>query len=289
MGTDQDALLFDFLEKNFGKDVDRASGLASAQKLLATHEAELSRISALLSPDGTICAHVAEKTAAVRQREQEMRALEARRAELEQHMRSASGKGSGVMLKFDELSHDVAGLEALRFSLEMMARIRRIEEEKNEWKQLQELADLMEARDCRGETLKAVCARVRELVRELRKPFTDDVATAAKDLGWPKVIEIPKALQRATDGIIAEWIGPQLPTNTPRNPSDANASKKLSHEQRLEHFCRVLGRITSLQLIALQAQRLQEEQSDSSRRAKDAGDSAGSAGSKPSARATLQV
>ena len=285
MGTDQDALLFDFLEKNFGKDVDRASGLASAQKLLATHEAELSRISALLSPDGTIYAHVAEKTAAVRQREQEMRALEARRAELEQHMRSASGKGSGVMLKFDELSHDVAGLEALRFSLEMIRRI----PEKRACKQLQELANIMEARDCRGETLKAVCARARELVRELRKPFTDDVATAAKDLGWPKVIEIPKALQRATDGIIAEWIGPQLPTNTPRNPSDANASKKLSHEQRLEHFCRVLARVTSLQLIALQAQRLQEEQSDSSRRAKDAGDSAGSAGSKPSARATLQV
>ena len=50
------------------------------------------------------------------------------------------------MLKFDELSQDVPGLEALRFSLELMARIRRIPE-KRACKQLQELANLMEARD----------------------------------------------------------------------------------------------------------------------------------------------
>ena len=123
----EEAALFDFLEKNFGKHVDRAASLASAQgyvafyvaltpprlplarassdmfscllcsnphppdRLLGTHEAELGRISALLNPEGTVGSQVAAKLAAVQQREQELRAVEVQRAELEQRMRTFSG------------------------------------------------------------------------------------------------------------------------------------------------------------------------------------------------------
>ena len=149
------------------------------------------------------------------------------------------------MLKLDELSGEVAGLEALRSSLAMLERMRKLEEESDAWLRLQQLAELLEAPECCGPLKAAVCASVDELVRELRASFTDDVAAAAKDLGWPKPIDIPASLLHSTDGMLAEWIRPQTPGDAPKKPS---------HQQRLEHFCRVLARLTSLQLIALKTQ-----------------------------------
>lgn len=136
MGEDDDAL-FDFLEKNFGKHVDRSASIASAHgsapcavrpppalsvpqslssctyaclhvltfclvlalvlnqppsRLLGTHEGELGRIAALLGPDGTVGSQVAAKLAAVQQLEQELRAVEAKRAELEERMHTFSSQ-----------------------------------------------------------------------------------------------------------------------------------------------------------------------------------------------------
>ena len=191
-------------------------------RLLATHEEELRRILGLLAADGAVGAQVTAKRTAVRSREQELRALEGTRAELEQRMRAFSGesvvsqslslalclslslarararclslslslslspslppslslslslylppslspslppslplallcpagvppaarpphplirnptgtlprgagKGGGVMLKLDELSGEVAGLAALRSSLAMLERMRKLE------------------------------------------------------------------------------------------------------------------------------------------------------------------
>ena len=60
-------------------------------RLLATHEEERARISALLAPDGSVGSQVAERLAAVHQREQELRLVEDTRAQLEQRMRAFSG------------------------------------------------------------------------------------------------------------------------------------------------------------------------------------------------------
>lgn len=64
-------------------------------RLLATHEEERARISALIAPDGSIGSQVAERLAAVQQRERELRALEDTRANLEQRMRAFSGMFTG--------------------------------------------------------------------------------------------------------------------------------------------------------------------------------------------------
>lgn len=69
------------------------------------------------------------------------------------------------------------------------------------------------------------------------------LASAAKDLGWPKVVEIPASVQHATDGMIAEWLRPQG-----AGEAASEAPKKPSQQQRLEHFCRVLARLTTLQV-----------------------------------------
>lgn len=64
-------------------------------RLLAMHEDERARISALLAPDGSIGSQVAERLAAVHQRERELRALEDTRVNLEQRMRAFSGMFTG--------------------------------------------------------------------------------------------------------------------------------------------------------------------------------------------------
>jgi hypothetical protein len=69
------------------------------------------------------------------------------------------------------------------------------------------------------------------------------LASAAKELGWPKVVDIPAQVQHATDGMIAEWLRPQA-----AGGAVSEAPKKPSQQQRLEHFCRVLARLTSLQV-----------------------------------------
>jgi len=71
-----------------GGTAERRAG----RRLLATHEEELQRISDLLAADGAVGAQLAAKRAAVRAREQELRALEGSRAELEQRMRAFSGE-----------------------------------------------------------------------------------------------------------------------------------------------------------------------------------------------------
>ena len=48
-----------------------------------------------------------------------------------------AGKGGGVMLKLDELSGEVAGLEKLRSNLEMIECMRKLEEEPDTWHRLQ--------------------------------------------------------------------------------------------------------------------------------------------------------
>ena len=125
------------------------------------------------------------------------------------------------------------------------------QEEGDAWLRLQQLAELFEAPECSGPLQAAVSASVDELVASLRGTLTDDVLAAAKDLGWPKPIDIPASLLRSTDGILAEWIRPQTPGDAPQKPS---------HQQRLEHFCRVLARLTSLQLIAMKAEQNKTQQ-----------------------------
>ena len=246
-------------------------------RLLGLHETELGRISELLAADGIVGSQVHEKLAAVRQREQELRAVETTRAELEERMKSFSGiavsaptccfpqflswmhathrwsgpagKGGGVMLKLDELSSEVASLEALHSNLAMLERMRKLEEETDAWVRLQQLAELLKSPECCGVLQSTVRVSLGELLCELRISFTDDVAAAAKDLGWPKVIEIPPSLQHSADGTIADWIRPQTPGVTP-----GDTRKKPSNMQRLEHFCRALARLTTLQLIALDSQ-----------------------------------
>jgi hypothetical protein len=60
-------------------------------RLLAEKEDERGRISALLAADGSVGSQVAERLAAVRRREQELRGLEDKRASLEERMRAFSG------------------------------------------------------------------------------------------------------------------------------------------------------------------------------------------------------
>ena len=164
------------------------------------------------------------------------------------------------MLKLDELSGEVAGLEALRANLDVLDRMRKLEDETDAWVRLQQLAELLEEPACCNALQAAVRTSVNGLVDELRKSFTDDVAAAAKDLGWPKVVDIPSSMLHSTDGMIAEWIRPQASGDTPGCiDTSTHTPKKQSHQQRLEHFCRVLARLTTLQLVALKSQPPQGE------------------------------
>lgn len=149
---------------------------------------------------------------------------------------SLSEKGGSVMLRLDELSGEVAGLEMLRANLEMVQRLQKLEAEPDSWLRFQKLAELLEAPDCCTALQAAVRSGMSALVEKLRASFTADVASAAKDLGWPKVIEIPSSVQHATDGMVAEWIRPQSSGETA-----SDIAKKPSQQDRLAHFCRALG------------------------------------------------
>ena len=58
---------------------------------------------------------------------------------------SLSEKGGSVMLRLDELSGEVAGLEKLRANLEMVQRLQKLEDETDSWLRFQEFAELLEA------------------------------------------------------------------------------------------------------------------------------------------------
>lgn len=87
----------------------------------------------------------------------------------------SADKGGSVMLKLDELSGEVAGLEKLRSNLEMVERVRKLEDEADSWLRLQQLAELLETPDCCSTLAAAVRASIVELVEKLRASFTADV------------------------------------------------------------------------------------------------------------------
>jgi hypothetical protein len=79
------------------------------------------------------------------------------------------------MLKLDELSGEVARLEKLRSNLEMVERMRKLEDETDSWLRLQQLAELLEAPDCCSTLAATVRSSIVELVDKLRASFTADV------------------------------------------------------------------------------------------------------------------
>ena len=225
-----------------------------AHRLLVTQEEEERRVTALLAADGEVGATMAKTLAAVVQREAELRAVEAERAALAQQMRAFSDKGGGVMLTLDELSGDVEALEALRTNLDFVRQALRLKREADPWQEVTALRNMLVSTAC-GTALQPVLrARVRALIAELRVALCDDLAAAAKDLGWPKPVDIPPSVLRATDGVMASWIESMAASEKggKREGSEAGmaADKTRTQEQRLQRVCCALARLTRLQLLS---------------------------------------
>ena len=226
--------------------------LCNANRLLARHQEEVSRISDLLAADGSVGSDLAEKLESVRRREEELRATERTRAQLEEKMRMFSEKGGSVMHKLDVLSANVAALEAFRANLSTARMIRTLEDEPDKWLRLQQLAELLESPSSSTALQDTVRVRVNALVKDLRKCLSDDLAAAAKALGWPGAIEIPASVQHATDGMISDWV--QASSLKVLDGHVPDKAPKQTQEQRLQRLCRLLARLTSLQLLDLRCQ-----------------------------------